>query len=85
MQLPTQCHPAFAVGIDLPLYVNDHTYVPETPMDDEGRNLWYCSALIPYVLAGRVHAFMGPLPEYIKKSQVVKDFFPTYPKCKPLK
>lgn len=68
MTLPTQCHPTFTAEIHLPLYVNDHTYVPEPPMDDEGRKSWYRSALILYILADKLHAFMDPLPKYQETS-----------------
>lgn len=37
MAIPTQCHPPFAIEIDLPFYVNDYTYVPEPPVEDVGR------------------------------------------------
>lgn len=84
MALPTQTHPPFAVEIDLPLYVKDHTYAPEPPMDEEGKRLWYRSTVIPYILTGKVNALMSPLPKYIKKTQVVKDFFPTYLDYEPL-
>lgn len=62
-----QSHPPFNAEIDTPLYVNDRAYIPESPMKDGRRSLWYRSSLIPYTLDGSVHAFMGPLPRHIKK------------------
>lgn len=84
MALQPQSHPHFAAEVDLPLYVNDRTYVSEAPMGDGGRRLWYHYALIPYTLVGSMFVFMGPLPKCIKKPHIVNDFFPTYHDYEPL-
>lgn len=72
-----QPHPPFAVVIDEPLFLNDCTYIPKPSMEDGRRKIWYCAYLISYSVAGIAHAFMGPLPGRIKKTQILKDFFPT--------
>lgn len=84
MALPSQSNPPFASEIDLPLFANDNTYVFEPPMEDGIRKSWYHSSLITYTLAGSVHAFMGPLPRFVKKRLTVKKIFPTYPNYEPL-
>lgn len=53
-------------------------------MEDGRRNIWYCASLIPYFIAGTIHAFMGPLPKRIKKPQILRYFFPTFPGYEPL-
>lgn len=58
--------------------------MPEPPLDVERRKAWYHSSLIPYILAGKVHAFMGHLPEYIKKPQLFEYFLPIYHGYEPL-
>lgn len=79
-----QSHPPFAAELDAPLYVNDHTYILEPPMENGRRNLWYHASLIPYSIVGSIHTFMGPLPRRIKKPHMLKDFFPTFPSYEPL-
>lgn len=65
--------------LTFPLYINDRTYVPKAPMEDERMKLWYRSTFISYVLVGKVDDFIGPSPQYIKKPQVLQDFFQAYP------
>lgn len=50
----------------------------------EHRKVWYRFAIIPYVLVEKVHALMGPLPKYIKKSQLLRDYLPIYYGYEPL-
>ncbi|CAL5200343.1 unnamed protein product [Lathyrus oleraceus] len=50
----------------------------EPPLDTECRKIWYCSAFILYVHVGKVHAFMGLLPKYIKKPHLLHDYSPIY-------
>lgn len=71
MALSEQHRATFASEIDLPLFINDCTYVPEPPMEVERKKIWYLSSLIPCIIVGKVHAFMGPLSKYIKKPKVL--------------
>lgn len=70
--------PPFVAVIDAPLFMKDRTYIPEPPMEDGRRNLWYHASLIPYSIAGTFHAFMGRLLRFIEKPQMLEDFFPTF-------
>lgn len=73
MAFLVQCHEGFATEIELPTIADDRAYVPETHLDTEHRKIWYRSTFILYVLAGKVHAFIGPLPMCIKKPQLLQD------------
>lgn len=46
--------------------------------------IWYHSTFIPYVLVGKVHTFMGLLPKYIRKPQLLQYLFPIYHSYEPL-
>lgn len=78
MGLLEQHHAGFAAEIDLPLFINDHTYMPKPPLEAERIKIWYHYIFIPYILTGKMHVFMGPLTKYIKKPQLLEDFFPIY-------
>lgn len=80
---PGPC-PPLATNIEEPFYINDHTYIPELPMEDVRRNIWYDNTLIPYSFAGTIFSFMGLLLRRIKKPQVMRYFFPIYSSYEPL-
>ena len=84
MAFPVQCHAGFAVEIEIHIIVDERAYVPEPPLDTEHKGICYHFAFIPYVLVGKVHAFMGPLPKYIKKPQLLHDYFSIYCGYEPL-
>lgn len=50
----------------------------------ECRKILYHYTFIPYILAGKMHAFMDPLPKYIKKPRLLQDYFPIYRGYEPL-
>ncbi|KAI5402927.1 hypothetical protein KIW84_050501 [Lathyrus oleraceus] len=52
--LPEQHHASSADDIELPIFVNDRAYVPEPPLETKCRKVWYRSAFIPYMLAGKL-------------------------------
>lgn len=78
MALPEQRHAGFTTKIKLHIFMDDCAYIPEPPLETECKKVWYHYAFIPYVFASKVHAFMGPLPKYIKKPQLLQDYFPIY-------
>lgn len=84
MAQKVQSRPALAVIIEEPLYINGHTYIPESPMEDGRRNIWYNNALIPYSITGTIYAFMGFLSRRVNKSQVLINLFPRFPSYEPL-
>lgn len=76
MALLEQCHAGFTTDIELPIFVNERAYVLEPSLEAERRKFWHRSAFIPYVLVGKVHAFMIPLSKYIKKPQLLLRLLP---------
>ncbi|CAL5193504.1 unnamed protein product [Lathyrus oleraceus] len=84
MALPEQHHVDFTVKIELSVFVNDSAYATEPHLEAESRKVWYRSAFIPYMFVGRMRAFMGHIPKYTKKPQLLRDYFPIYHGYEPL-
>lgn len=84
MDQKVQSHPPFDVVIDEPLFLNNRTYIPEPPMENGRRDIWYNTTLIPYSIADTTYTFMVPLPKRIKKPQILKDLFSCFPGYEPL-
>ena len=58
-------------------------YIPEPKIEEQCR-IYESQVLIPIIVSGKKHALFGPLPDLNIDSTRLRDFFPTYQKCKPI-
>lgn len=58
-------------------------HIPE-PKTKEQRKIYESQALIPVTVSRKTNALLGPLPNLNTEPRKLRDFFPTYHKCKPI-
>lgn len=66
-----------------PMMMGNQQYIPE-PRSEEERRIYESQVLIPITVSGKNHVLFGPLPNLNIDSSRLRDFFPTYHKCKPI-
>lgn len=66
-----------------PVMVGNQQYIPE-PRTEEQRRIYESQVLIPITVSRKNHALFGPLPNLNIEPSRLRDFFPTYHKCKPI-
>jgi hypothetical protein len=54
----------------------NHTFINDPPLEQQKHQIWEYQVLIPYQLAGKTYAFLGPLPNEDDFSDEIKLFFP---------
>lgn len=77
-------HISFTADIPDLILIDNHTYVLDPSTDEEKRKLWYSHVLIPYSISSITCTFMGFLPRSIRKSWILKYFFPSHPLYEPV-
>lgn len=58
-------------------------YIPE-PRTEEQRKIYESQVLIHVTVSGKTNVVLGPLPDLNTDPSKLRDFLPTYHKCKPI-
>lgn len=66
-----------------PLTVGNQQYIPE-PIMEEHHKIYASQVLIPVSVSWKNHARSGPLADLDIDSSNLREFFPSYHKCKPI-
>ncbi|KAI5430164.1 hypothetical protein KIW84_034661 [Lathyrus oleraceus] len=74
--------PSLAI-LSAPLAVGNQQYIPE-PKIEEQRRIYASQVLIPVYVSGKNHALYEPLADLDVDSSKLREFFPSYHKCKPI-
>ncbi|KAI5396598.1 hypothetical protein KIW84_062704 [Lathyrus oleraceus] len=66
-----------------PVMRGNQQYIPE-PRTEEQQKTYESQVLIPVNVFGKTNALLGPFPDLNTDPSKLRDFFPTYHKCKPI-
>lgn len=66
-----------------PVTVGNQQYIPE-PKTEEQRRIYTSQVLIPFSISGKTHVLSGPLTDIDTDFRKLKEYFPSYHKCKPI-
>lgn len=69
--------------LSAPLAVDNRQYIPE-PQTEEQHRIYASRVLIPVSISGKNYALSGPLADLDDDSSKLREFFPSYHKCKPI-
>ncbi|KAI5403189.1 hypothetical protein KIW84_050680 [Lathyrus oleraceus] len=71
------------IRLSAPLTVGNQQYILE-PKTEEHRRIYASQVLIPVSISGKNHALFGPLTYLDIDSSKLREYFPSYNKCKPI-
>ncbi|KAI5389696.1 hypothetical protein KIW84_075116 [Lathyrus oleraceus] len=74
--------PPFAT-LSATLAVDNRQYLPE-PQTEEQRQIYASQVLIPVSVSNKTYALFGPLADLDTDTNKLREFFPSYHKCKPI-
>lgn len=72
--------PLFAT-LPIPVMVGNQQYIPE-PKTEEQHRIYTSQVLVPIYVSGKTHALSGPLADLDTDFSKLKEYFPSYHKCK---